>query len=55
MQGTGRQLHARKLAGTVEGDCLHSEWLIFGLIVTDLLELLHGVSAAVLVEILMRV
>ena len=55
MQGANGQLHARKLAGTVEGDCLHSEGLNISPIVGDLLELLQGALMAVLVEILMRV
>ena len=55
MQGAGGQLHARKLAGTVEGDCLHIERLNIGPIVGDLLKLLQGALTAVLVEILMRV
>ena len=55
MQGAGGQLHARKLAGTVEGDCLHSERLNISSIVGDLLELLQGALTAILVEILMRV
>ena len=55
MQGAGGQLHARKLAGTVEGDCLHSESLKISPIVGDSLELLQGAFTTVLVEILMRV
>ena len=55
MQGAGGQLHARKLAGTVEGDCLHSERLNIGPLVGDLLELLRGALTTVLVEILMHV
>ena len=55
MQGAGGQLHVRKLAGTVEGDCLHSERLNIGPIVGDLLELLQVALTAVLVEILIRI
>ena len=55
MHGAGGQLHARKLAGLVESDCLHSERLNIGPIVGNLLELLQGALTAVLVEILMRV
>ena len=55
MQGACGQLHARKLAGTVEGDCQHSERLNIGLIVGNLLELLQVALMAVLVEISMCV
>ena len=55
MQGAGGQLHANKLAGTVERACLHRERLNIGPIVGDLLKLLQGALTAVLVEILMRV
>ena len=55
MQVAGGQLHARKLAGLVESDCLHSERLNIGPIVSDLLELLQGPLTAVLVEILMHI
>ena len=47
MQGAGGQLYARKLVGTVEGDCLHSERLNISPIVGDLLELLQGALTAV--------
>ena len=55
MQGVDGQLHTRRLAGTVEGDCLHIEGLNISPIVGDLLELLQGALTAVLVEILMRI
>ena len=55
MQGSGGQLHARELAGTVNDDCLNSERLYIGPIVGDLLELLQGTLTAVLVEILMYI
>ena len=55
MQGTGRQLHARELVGTVDDNCLLSERLYISPIVGDVLELLQVALMAVLVEILMHV